>query len=230
MTESDKNAAAIHQPLLWIAIGLAVSAMALGTISSGENVLGWDITLGTWIQRWQGNLAESLYRVGDMLGTTWLAAVVTIVWLGLMLVTKQTQIALFLTFVLIGRLLGTQLKPLFDSPRPTTDHLRIIGVFESTGYPSGHSMTVAMVATMLVLVTWHYLDTVQVKQAVAILALLGVILVGWSRVWAGAHWPSDVLGGWSFGISLTLFAWLLSNLLRERVGLTQDKPAKTATG
>ncbi|MFX8727526.1 phosphatase PAP2 family protein, partial [Acinetobacter baumannii] len=55
------------------------------------------------------------------------------------------------------------------------------------------------------------------KKAVArayIVATAGllVILIGWSRVYLGVHWPSDVLAGWAFGA-----VWALAVFAANRV-------------
>ena len=215
--------------LAMIATGLILLAMVLGLVSSGDNVPGWDLSFATWIQRWQGGFGESLYTVGDLLGTTWLAATITVVALTGTLVKRQVQTSLFLIMVLILRLLGTQLKPLFDSPRPTADLVRVLETFEGTGYPSGHSMTVAMVATMFVLIAWRYLTHRPINWTITAISLVAVVLVGWSRIWAGAHWPSDVLGGWSFGIALVLLAWIASNFIATSDLVRRDTAAETAT-
>jgi hypothetical protein len=44
---------------------------------------------------------------------------------------------LFLAVLLGLRLLATQLKPIFASPRPTDDLVPIIGEWHGSGYPSG---------------------------------------------------------------------------------------------
>lgn len=213
-----------------IAAALALLAVVLGILTSGTGSLGWDLTVATWIQRWEGSLAEALYRAGDMLGTTSLAAIIVAIGLIVALVRKRIQIAVFLALVLLFRLAGTQLKPLFDSPRPTVDELRVTGTFDGTGYPSGHSMTVAMVSMMLVLIVWRYVDDPRLRWLGTILAGVAVVLVGWSRVWAGAHWPSDVIGGWSFGITLVIGAWMLSYLIIASPVFRRDTVAETATG
>ena len=208
---------------------LAVFATILGFISAGDNVLGWDLSFAVWIQQWQGGLGESLYRVGDVLGTTSVAAAVIVVALVIALLKRHVQISAFLLFVLVLRLLGIWLKPLFNSPRPTADHVRLLETYDGTGYPSGHSMTVAMVATVLVVVAWRYLQNTWLRCAITVAAVLAIILVGWSRIWSGAHWPSDVLGGWSFGIALVLIAWMASEAIAAIPVLRRDTAAADAT-
>lgn len=219
-----------RKPLTAIAAALAIVATVLGFISAGPNEHGWDISLARWIQKWEGSLGESLYNIGDMLGTTSLAATITAIALIIAIVMKRVQISIFLLMVLLLRLAGTQLKPLFDSPRPTTDHLRILETFDGTGYPSGHSMTVAMVAAMLVMIAWRYMSDVRMKWAMSGVAAVALILVGWSRVWSGAHWPSDVLGGWSYGVALVLIAWILADAVTARILLRQDTAVQIAKG
>lgn len=209
---------------------LAGFAIILGFISAGDNVLRWDLSFTLWIQKWHGGLSESLYRIGDVLGTTSIAAVIVVIALIIALVKKQAQIAAFLMMVLVLRLLGIQLKPLFDSPRPTAEHVRLLEPFDGTGYPSGHSMTVAMVAAMLVLIVWRYLRNERLCMAITAVSVLAMVLVGWSRIWSGAHWPSDVLGGWSFGIALVLVAWMVSNAIASIPALRRDTAAAAEPG
>lgn len=208
---------------------LLLIATVLGVLSAGDNVHGLDLRFAQWIQQWEGAWGKALYRVGDMLGTTSLAAIATVIAFTFALVKKRWRLAVFLALVLVLRLGGTQLKPLFVSPRPTAEHLRLLETFDGTGYPSGHSMTVAMVASIAVLIAWNYVQVSGIRWGVMVLAVSATILVGWSRIWSGAHWPTDVLGGWSYGIALTLLAWKLSDFLLTAAAITRDGAPKSAT-
>ncbi|MFB6578372.1 phosphatase PAP2 family protein [Streptomyces sp. NPDC056402] len=84
-------------------------------------------------------------------------------------------------------------------------------------YPSGHAMTATVVCGLLlwllprpapgrVRVTW-----VVAAWAVAVVSVLGV---GFTRVYLGVHWPSDVLAGWLLGVALVVLA--TSGPVRER--------------
>jgi membrane-associated phospholipid phosphatase len=75
-------------------------------------------------------------------------------------------------------------------------------------FPSGHSITVFLVATVLVL----GLESFRTRW-LPLAAVLGVAaLAGVSRIVVGAHWPSDALGGAAFGI----FAGLAGDALARR--------------
>lgn len=205
---------------------LFIFATGLGIIAAGENALSWDISIANRVQTWQGSIGESLYRIGDMLGTTSLAAIVTGIGLVTALVRRQVQVSSFLMLVLVFRLAGTQLKPIFDSPRPSADQVELLKIFGGTGYPSGHSMTIAMLATMVVLLALRYLADERLKRLIIVVATAAMMLVGWSRVWSGAHWPTDVLGGWSYGIAMVLIAWILSDLIDARVDFSRYTAAE----
>jgi membrane-associated phospholipid phosphatase len=83
------------------------------------------------------------------------------------------------------------------------------------GFPSGHAATVAAIA--VVLASWAMAWPEPWRRRVAIAMLvLGMLLVGLARVYAGAHYPLDVLGGYLLGI---VFGWIgvgLTRLLTPR--------------
>ncbi|HEX8841424.1 MAG TPA: phosphatase PAP2 family protein, partial [Sphingomicrobium sp.] len=50
------------------------------------------------------------------------------------------------------------------------------------------------------------------RPAVAFAILLS-LLIGTSRVMLGVHWPSDVIGGWSFGLLWVMLSFPLATRL-----------------
>jgi membrane-associated phospholipid phosphatase len=109
--------------------------------------------------------------------------------------TRRMRAALLLIMVFGGRLLVELQKVLVDRPRPgVSPHLEAV---HSMSFPSGHSAN-AMITYVAIAAL---LPVAQRMRAVAVgIALAIAIQVGWSRVALGVHWPSDVIGGWAFGL------------------------------
>lgn len=102
---------------------------------------------------------------------------------------------------LFSTVLNTGVKDLFMLPRP--DPRQVRRVVEATGYgfPSGHAQSATTV--------WLYLATQARKRALWCVAIVLAVLIGFSRLYLGVHFPGDVLGGWFIGVSLVvLYAWL----------------------
>ena len=101
------------------------------------------------------------------------------------------------------------LKILVDRPRPTEDLVMIWRNPDGMGFPSGHASTALILFGLI-----YYLAPIIVpwKRAVTMLrfsSLMLILLIGISRVYLGAHWPSDVVGGFLVGgITLTLLIHL----------------------
>jgi undecaprenyl-diphosphatase len=114
-------------------------------------------------------------------------------------------LAFSVVLVLAARALNTPLKELIDRPRPDASDMLIRDPADGLGFPSGHSSTVVLVYGYAAFVAMRYASA-RVAAVLGALALAVVLLIGWDRVYDGAHWPSDVLGGYATGATLLILA------------------------
>jgi undecaprenyl-diphosphatase len=110
--------------------------------------------------------------------------------------------AVLLAVILIGRAVTELQKYWVARARPDLEaHLVVV---KTSSFPSGHAAGSMMFYLALALMlTAHS----RLRFAAAAAAVLVSLLVGISRVMLGVHWPSDVIGGWSFGL-----LWVLLTL------------------
>ena len=111
--------------------------------------------------------------------------------------------------------INTLLKNVFQRQRPQ-ELARRIKLPQSHSFPSGHSL---LSAATYPIVAHHLVEQASGPvQAVAHMSAAAIILsVGFSRVYFGVHFPSDVLGGFAAGLG-----WLgltsLSHTVVDRRG------------
>ena len=95
--------------------------------------------------------------------------------------------------------LNPVLKLLVERPRPTEDLVMVWREQSGLSFPSGHAFTAILLFGLLYYLVPTFLRWQRAITLVRILSLTMIILIGISRVYLGAHWPSDVLGGFLFG-------------------------------
>ena len=122
----------------------------------------------------------------------------------------------------------TVLKEYFGRVRPHFDEGG--ARYETLSYPSGHSSGVATLVVVGLVLAWPLLSAAARRAWVAAGATL-VLLVGLTRMWLGVHYLSDVVGGWSLGLSWTLLtALLLGALPGGPAALQPDRSRPAASG
>ena len=119
----------------------------------------------------------------------------------LLLLRKWSYLRSLLVFVVGGELFVWIIKNIIDRPRPPLSEALVAET--SYSFPSGHTF---IAIAFYGLITFFLFDSLKKKSLKIISLILGIILViliGASRIYLGAHWPSDVLA--SYASSL---AWL----------------------
>jgi undecaprenyl-diphosphatase len=129
------------------------------------------------------------------LGNGLVLTAITIVAAFYLFFWRRIRAALLLIMVFGGRLLVELQKVVVNRDRPGLDeHLEAV---YSMSFPSAHAANAMITFLALALL----LPFGQRNRVISIgLALVLAGLVGWSRIALGVHWPTDVLGGWAFGI------------------------------
>ena len=112
---------------------------------------------------------------------------------------KQKAEYIVLGAALLSLAVNPVLKVLVDRPRPTEDLVVILRDVTGLGFPSGHAYTAMVLFGLLFYLTPIVVPWRRMIPFLRLLFLSLIILMGVSRVYLGAHWPSDVLGGFLVG-------------------------------
>nr|WP_246704236.1 phosphatase PAP2 family protein [Rhizobium sp. P38BS-XIX] len=129
-----------------------------------------------------------------------------VIAVSLLLIAAAFRQAIFIALAFAGaELLGNGIKPLIGRLRPDiVPHL-----VEASGesFPSGHSTLSSAVYLGLALLWSSRIASRNGRFACMTMAIFVTGLVGFSRIFLGVHFPSDVIGGWALGAGWTLLAW-----------------------
>ena len=160
-----------------------------------------------WLERAVMNLSA--------LGSVAITSVIVSVTALFLLLDRRPRQAMVLVGVTSVAALGlTLLKLGFGRERPTiVAHSEIV---MGLSFPSGHTLISAVLYPTLGMLIASNLRDRTLKVFVFVVAALLALLVGFSRVYLGVHYPSDVLGGWLLGIAFALAAGIVIRALKQQ--------------
>jgi len=158
---------------------------------------------------------EEAMRDVTALGGFTVVTLVTVVAVTAFLIHGRKRHALVLAgTVLLAELSSRLAKGFYGRPRP--DLVPHGSYVYSASFPSGHStLSAAMFLTLAVLIA-SLEPNRGTKAMVFVLAGLLVFAIGFSRVYLGVHWPSDVLAGWALGAAWALAGWTVLRRIVRR--------------
>ncbi len=132
----------------------------------------------------------------------WIAAVII---LGLL---RKRRELIFLVMVLTsGVIIRTLAKLLFHRQRPDAS---LALIFENGyAFPSGHALMSVIFYGAITYFVYKLCKKKWQKIILSIVFVALIFLIGFSRIYLGVHWISDVIAGWLMGFSILAFFILI---------------------
>jgi undecaprenyl-diphosphatase len=151
---------------------------------------------------------ETMCRDITSLGSPAVLTLITIAVVSYLWIDGKRATALFAALSIVGgAIVVSLLKFGFARPRPElVSHLVHVNSFS---FPSGHAAMAAVTYLTLGALLARVQKRPLMKLYVLAVASILVLLVGFTRVYLGVHWPTDVLAGWCIGTAWRSGAGLL---------------------
>ncbi|CAN5445159.1 hypothetical protein BH11ARM1_BH11ARM1_08970 [soil metagenome] len=117
----------------------------------------------------------------------------------------------FVLLSLIAIPINVVLKLIWDTARPDAALVQVAVKTAGTSFPSGHAMGSTALYGAFAALAWIHLDARKTRLPLVLVLIALPFGIGYSRIYLGAHWLSDVLGGTSMGmvVLIPLLRWYL---------------------
>ena len=166
----------------------------------------FDVAVALQVQQISWGPLEVAMRITNAIAGYWQVLTGALIVTGLFIVDRRTG---WLTAIgALSSLFDNLLKITFERGRPTADLVQILTPASGFSFPSGHAVFYTWLAFMVAFgLSARVGPALRVLVWLAAVALIVIACLG--RVWAGDHWPSDVLGGFLLGLAWSAFVlWL----------------------
>ncbi len=169
-----------------------------------QEAFGFDKAILLWIHQFANPAFDTIVLNVTRLGNPGTVVLIALLTLGILWWRRYHQEArIFLLNCLGGAVLSYGLKLAFSKPRPQLWNLLISE--QSYSYPSGHALgSMVLYGFLAYLLGTHYPRYARVFYCIAVIL---IVAIGFSRLYLGVHWPTDVIAGYGVG-----FLWITFNI------------------
>ena len=208
--------------LVYMISGLVLVIIIEGLLS-GSDLTPLNTTIETLVVEIRTPVLTTFMVLITKIGNPFFFSALSL-FISIILVMKREvyDAALILITLMLSVVSFTVLKNIFQITRPDSPLYNV----EGWSFPSGHATIATAFFFLIAIVFWKRVNTLKGKIFLVLGSILGALLVSFSRVYLGAHWTLDIMGGSALGLLTVSFTVLMFSLflgedksLRKRIAL-----------
>ncbi|MFW0718429.1 phosphatase PAP2 family protein [Pedobacter sp. N23S346] len=187
--------------LLSVLVLLILAFTTLSVFIAKHPILPFDVEVSLMVQKHQTAWLDKIMLAISFFGELPFSLLSVLVVATIFYWQKFKREALFISLILLSGLVILGIKSVINRPRPTASYVRLVEVNRFQSYPSGHVLSYVLFFGFLIILmrTLKHIPKTTRNITTAISVFL-VVMIAPSRIYLGAHWFTDTVGGVLLGI------------------------------
>ncbi|WP_420335112.1 VTT domain-containing protein [Roseibium sp.] len=187
----------------------------VGEVSPGEPMVRADLAILNFFDSVRSTAGDKIMVFFTMLGDGIVVTAVTVVVAAYLFGRKAWRRGIGFIIAMAGT---AMFVPLFKLILHRSRPIELYAGADAYSFPSGHATLTAVLFGISAVLIAHDLNR-WLKATVFTVSATLVITIGFSRIYLGAHWMSDVLAGLLFGTAMvSAFAFVFGPIHNEKIG------------
>jgi undecaprenyl-diphosphatase len=210
---------------LIIGILLLIISAILAVFAHSRPYFPGDIPVMQFVQTRSSNFLTSFMTIVSN-SSTGIPAVLLVIALVLIIWWRLGKLeAIFMAAAGVLSPIANLFKLIIEQPRPPATIANIILPIGGLGFPSGHAFFAAMMLGMLIYFILKFVASKPLKTLLVSFLAFYILLVGYSRVYLGVHWGSEVIESYLIAGGFLL----LLTALHEQINISKARHNKSET-
>ena len=182
--------------LVFILFALIISFVLLGIYLSNDPIPPLDLAISLFVQKYHSDPLDKIMLAISFFGELPYSLLMVLIVAGIFYGYKFKREAYYIASVLLSGLVILGIKNVIDRPRPTEFYVRLVEINRFQSFPSGHVLSyILFFGFMIVLMSNLKTIPLLTRRIITSISAFYMVTIAFSRIYLGAHWFTDTLGG-----------------------------------
>ncbi|WP_316785284.1 phosphatase PAP2 family protein [Pedobacter frigiditerrae] len=187
--------------LIILLIALIISFILLGNFVSHHPVPLFDHKISLFVQKYHSDTLDKIMLGISIFGELPYSLLLVIIIAGLFHIYKYKRESYYIASILLSGLIILGVKNMVNRPRPTAFYVRLVEINRFHSFPSGHVLSYFLFFGFMIILMRTLKDIPKaLRRAVTYFSWFLILTIAFSRIYLGAHWFSDTIGGFILGL------------------------------
>ncbi|HCN83437.1 MAG TPA: hypothetical protein DIT07_07405 [Sphingobacteriaceae bacterium] len=153
------------------------------------------------VQEHHNTILDNIMKAISWFGYMPVSLIMAVITASVFYMFRYKREAIYILLTLTSGIISSVIKIAVNRPRPDAGLVNVIVKTNRQSFPSGHVLFYVVFFGMLIVIMYNLRAiSHKLRKSVIWISMLLILTVPLSRVYLGAHWFTDVLGGFLAGI------------------------------